>query len=311
MGWKAAITTSWRNGSNPTSAQPNISARDLETRAKEREDAGDPEAAMELLLAMHEARPTSGAVTLAHELSMRHPNTFAAKGCPIHGGKSRIPARIPIPAATHHQEDPSLALASPRERESATASRVAVAPSPMADISRALMLQNGCSTSHSAVVAGDVGSTGDETRLWEMGKEGEKPWERRWHGPNGFKPPTSLRSPSNDYLHVAAAGSGITYPSSSTEVPPKQWRNFTLSQLNAFDGSQRAPTKRGGATMMSKPRPIYVAIRGNVYDASAGRHLYGPVSKIEQGLGEKMEDSGCYAFSTADATTIRTRIQGI
>lgn len=55
-------------------------------------------------------------------------------------------------------------------------------------------------------------------------------------------------------------------------------RNFTVLQLNTFDGSVPAPKVRGGEIKAGKARPIYIALRGEVYDASAGRNLYGPVS---------------------------------
>ncbi|CAM9613941.1 unnamed protein product, partial [Choristocarpus tenellus] len=66
-------------------------------------------------------------------------------------------------------------------------------------------------------------------------------------------------------------------------------RNFTLAQLQFFDGSEM-PQK---GSSPPEPRPIYIALKGIVYDASAGRELYGPRGKYSALAG--CEASRCVA----------------
>ena len=92
--------------------------------------------------------------------------------------------------------------------------------------------------------------------------ECETPWERGWQAPEEFAPPPE----SNKSVSRPGVGdlAGL--------------RNFTVAQLNVFDGSIDKGVKRGGVVKAGKARPIYIALRGKVYDASTGRHLYGQVS---------------------------------
>lgn len=46
-------------------------------------------------------------------------------------------------------------------------------------------------------------------------------------------------------------------------------RDFTIAELNTFDG--------GESPLSQKPHPIFISLRGTVYDASDGRGIYGPV----------------------------------
>lgn len=129
------------------------------------------------------------------------------------------------------------------------------------------------------------------------------PWERGWQGREGFKPPSSAiadtgSTASNNVAGTAAAfGAGLSPSSSSltgtggqsdaldggdAEATKLARRNFTVQQLNAFDGGCSAPRMRGGEVRAGKQRPIYIALKGEVYDASVGRHLYGPVSGDRQ-----------------------------
>ena len=114
------------------------------------------------------------------------------------------------------------------------------------------------------------------------------PWERGWQGPEGFKPPPSSSASCSNHAPSPEFGSTSISSSSPQRVAEEGvsgreqaglLRNFTISQLNAFDGGVPAPVVRGGVMKALKPRPIYIALRGDVYDASAGKHLYGPVSK--------------------------------
>lgn len=124
-------------------------------------------------------------------------------------------------------------------------------------------------------------------------RDGKTPWERGWRGPKGFKPPaTSLSSSSSQSGHDRNAAAAAPAAAGDAGLPlsrrrigggvaalsQSSLRNFTVAQLNSFNGSVRAPAMRGGVLRAGKPRPIYVALRGKVYDVSAGRDLYGPVS---------------------------------
>ncbi len=118
---------------------------------------------------------------------------------------------------------------------------------------------------------------------------GTLPWERGWQGPRDFKPPPSSSASATISDPATATASEPRTLSSRRKREPKggdpaaggaaaRRRNFTVSQLNLFDGSVPAPISRGGEAKARKARPIYIALRGEVYDASAGRNLYGPVS---------------------------------
>lgn len=115
------------------------------------------------------------------------------------------------------------------------------------------------------------------------------PWERGWQGPEGFKPPPSSSSSNPTSPPADLISTSLSSPKRETEAAEEGGlgigreqavfsRNFTVSQLNAFDGGAPAPVVRGGVNKAKKARPIYIALQGEVYDASAGKHLYGPVS---------------------------------
>lgn len=137
------------------------------------------------------------------------------------------------------------------------------------------------------------------------------PWERGWQGPEGFKPPSAAAvaaSSSSVSSKITAGNAGdsaaVTFepasPSRNSMSGPVEAaaggggglagkkaimrRNFTVSQLNSFNGSAPAPKVRGGEIKAGKARPIYIALRGEVYDASAGTLLYGPVSDARQAV---------------------------
>ncbi|CAM9444549.1 unnamed protein product [Ectocarpus sp. 13 AM-2016] len=49
-------------------------------------------------------------------------------------------------------------------------------------------------------------------------------------------------------------------------------RDFTIAELNTFDG--------GESPLCRKPHPIFISLRGTVYDASTGRGIYGPSGEL-------------------------------
>ena len=104
------------------------------------------------------------------------------------------------------------------------------------------------------------------------GAEGsETPWDRGWQASDDFEPPSEGKLPGDAEVGDMAS----------------ELRNFTIAQLNPFDGGIEKGVERGGVVKAGKTRPIYIALRGWVYDASAGRHLYGPVS-IERSICESV-----------------------
>ncbi|CAM9362309.1 unnamed protein product [Discosporangium mesarthrocarpum] len=109
--------------------------------------------------------------------------------------------------------------------------------------------------------APEVLSEGDSiSRTISSPTQGEEtPWERGWQGPEDFKPPEKTgtdRCQEEETNGVRGQGGG---------------RNFTIDQLRHFDGDVNPRSK--------DPRPIYIALRRVVYDATAGAELYGPGGK--------------------------------
>ncbi|KAM0858371.1 hypothetical protein ACQ4PT_047870 [Festuca glaucescens] len=71
--------------------------------------------------------------------------------------------------------------------------------------------------------------------------------------------PASPHSPSRNTYHTHTH----TLTHKAREVKIEMATELTAAQLRAYDGSDAS-------------KPIYVAIRGKVYDVSAGRGFYGP-----------------------------------
>ncbi|CAN0535449.1 unnamed protein product, partial [Ectocarpus sp. 8 AP-2014] len=301
---------------------------------------------MEALLASHD-QGSSRAVTLAHELSQRHPaGAFGANRCPlsVRSPRRKVGAGVEAGASA----DPEASSAAVADADAAAAAAVSViTPAPAAAVAsltsevlrladdnndgatgeqgkhcersppsgeeRTHLLLSGESASSATVAGpGSQAAATTATGALDPGKRidhggGEPttttllPWERGWRGREGFKPPPSSSSAlpdtgstaSRDAPGTAAAfGAGLSPSSSSltdtggqsenaldggdAEATKLVRRNFTVRQLNAFDGGCSAPRMMGGEARAAKQRPIYIALKGEVYDASAGRHLYGP-----------------------------------
>lgn len=217
---------------------PATTIDELEVRVKKYENDGDIRGAMELLLAHHNANLTrSHAVKLAHDLSQRYPDIFGSDGCPVRGGEG-----ITTASSGDKSSVSSTPIAEPVEMHPERADEDDEDDKDDKDLGEPIQ------TAGTSVV--------DKPR-----KQGETPWERGWKGPEHFRPPSQESS-----THV---------PRADGEAPSR--RNFTIAQLNTFDGSYPVETTKH-VTKESSPRPIYIAVRGTVYDASAGRDLYGPVS---------------------------------
>lgn len=245
-----SITKSWQwtqtiaDGAERKQEGPSSSLRAQKLEAEE-----DFAGAMQALLGSHHAGD-SQAVMLAHELCRRHPDAFEAKGCPVlsqrgerETGQSVVAARATVAAPSQMQEMAGTA-----------ARNVAVR------------------------VSMEAGETTAVGQLQQKQTEGETPWERGWQGSEGFQPPSSSR-PATGSAHSSSAKS----PGDVSIHYVVELRNFTIAQLNVFNGGLPALLKRGG--VIRKPRPIYIALRGNVYDASTGRDLYGLVSESKLTFG--------------------------
>lgn len=280
MGSIAGIVTSWWNGT--TSSAPVGSTHhihELESKAREREEAGDLEDAMELLLEMHEASHTSEAVRLAHELAVRHPDVFEAKGCPVRGGNQHT---APAAVAVLVTASASASADEDDERVPSLVSRLVAEPteaSPAMGAAASPNDETSVDCEPALASSGTVDAQKSGTPSANVRKQGhghcETPWERGWQGPRDFKPPSPYsRSPVVGSSHGAESSS---IRPASLDLSRSCLRNFTIAQLNTFDGGQPAPNKGRWDTIARKPRPIYISIRGNVYDASAGRDLYGSV----------------------------------
>lgn len=231
---------------------------ELEVRAKGLETAGDFDGAMEALLASHRAG-SSRAVTLAHELSQRNADAFQAKGCPAHrSGDEAVVAPLATTAA---------AAAAGRGNNAVSSLNV-----PSLEDRRDPASENKTRREDEANATSMAAA--EEVVAVQRGN-GETPWERAWVGPEGFTPPASIDHAARDQSSASSRDTGVAGGGGQCTSTR---RNFTVAQLNAFDGGVAAPSKRGGLMKAGKPRPVYIALRGNVYDASAGRNLYGPVS---------------------------------
>uniref|UniRef100_A0A7S1ZS28 Cytochrome b5 heme-binding domain-containing protein n=1 Tax=Trieres chinensis TaxID=1514140 RepID=A0A7S1ZS28_TRICV len=62
---------------------------------------------------------------------------------------------------------------------------------------------------------------------------------------------------------------------------PDPLNNFTSVQLLHFDGGEDSVGKKKGE------KPVYLSVKGVVYDASKGRHLYGPGGPFEVYAGRE------------------------
>lgn len=248
-----SITKSWQwtqiiaDGAERKQAGPSSSVRAQKLEAEE-----DFAGAMQVLLGSHHAGD-SQAVMLAHELCRRHPDAFEAKGCPVLSQRGERETGQSVVAAR--------------------ATTVVAAPSQMQEMAGT------AARNVAARVSMEAGETTAGGELQQKQNEGETPWERGWQGSEGFKPPSSSRPAIGSPDSSAAKSPGDVSIQYAVEL-----RNFTIAQLNVFNGGLPALLKRGGITR--KPRPIYIALRGNVYNASTGRDLYGPVreSKLKFGF---------------------------
>lgn len=318
---KAATATA----SVPVGGGPEHDDELLETRVRELETAGDLDGVTALLLSAWTKQGSSRAVTLAHELSKRHPAEAFQMGCPLQQGNRDLNVRperehdagaaddslavttlagstrsdafaadtgIDLAAGKVSGEDdergsPSAALTPARKGrgggEAFPTSNIAEATPPTSKVGNDGDVRGGGGSD------GEAPSPATPTRSTSSTSNTDTaqttPWERGWQGPKGFKPP-----PSSSFSNTASNSSPSPGFGSSSLSPRKRDaeegdlgaavpRNFTVLQLNAFDGGVPAPVVRGGETRAKEPRPIYIALRGDVYDASAGRNLYGPVRR--------------------------------
>ncbi|CAM9228459.1 unnamed protein product [Ectocarpus sp. 4 AP-2014] len=210
--------------------------------------------------------------------------------------------------------------------------------SPPSDAERTHLLLSDASPSATAAGLGSQAAATTATGALEPGKtidhgRGEPttttllPWERGWQGREGFKPPPSSSAladtgstASRDAAGTAAAFGASLSPSSSSftetgvqsdngldggdaEATKLTRRNFTVRQLNAFDGGCSAPRMRGGEARAGKQRPIYIALKGEVYDASAGRHLYGPGGEYSEFAGHDISRRVAHGASHSDRSS--------
>eukprot|EP00904_Undaria_pinnatifida_P003760 jgi/Undpi1/13385/HiC_scaffold_8.g03044.m1 len=326
-----------REAAPPSGSRPSHlpeSSAVLETRARKLEKTGDFDGAMEALLVSHSAG-SSQAVMLAHDLAQRHPGTFQSKGCPV--GPTSKPAAADTTTSSAAGDyrggggggggggdgDLSDQFSAPsvgKSAEQRTSERDAL-PSAVDRTS---------DVDPSALSPGEstMGPAAATPPPPPPESDGQTPWERGWHGPEGFKPPQShgvtvsaaataagseavLPAPenalyssvnsNNDVVHkrgrfreggggagggdILGGSSGEALGGNASNAAAKGLRNFTVAQLNAFDGSVAAPVTRGGLVRAGVARPVYIALKGNVYDASAGNDLYGPGGKYTEFAG--------------------------
>ncbi|CAM9377444.1 unnamed protein product [Ectocarpus fasciculatus] len=158
------------------------------------------------------------------------------------------------------------------------------------------------------------------------------PWERGWQGREGFKPPSSATADTGSTARHSATGTAAAFgagssPSSSSsaetggqsdtldggdaEATKLARRNFTVRQLNAFDGGSSAPRMRGGEVRAGKQRPIYIALKGEVYDASAGRKLYGPGGEYSEFAGHDISRRVAHGASRSDRPLDDLSLEGL
>ncbi|CAM9123614.1 unnamed protein product [Ectocarpus sp. 12 AP-2014] len=364
-------SSSRRTGSTGTSTSTHgrSTAAALEKRAEELEAAGDLDGAMEALLASHD-QGSSRAVTLAHELSQRHPvGAFGANRCPLSVRSSRRKVVAGVEAGA--SADPEASSAAVADADAAAPAAVSVvAPAPAAAVTslpsevladgnndgargvpeehcersppsgeeRTHLTLSGEGASATAAGPGSHAAATTSTGALEPGRRidhggGEPttttllPWERGWQGREGFKPPPSSSAipdtgstASRDAPGTAAAfGAGLSPSSSSltemggqsenvleggdAEATKLARRNFTVRQLNAFHGGCSAPRIRGGEARAGKQRPIYIALKGEVYDASAGGHLYGPGGEYSEFAGHDISRRVAHGASHSDRSS--------
>lgn len=307
----------------------------LEMQVNELETAGDLDGAAALLLAAWTKKGSTRAVTLAHELSQRHPAQAFQMGCPLQQG-NRVSELAPTRREQEEEHDaagaaadgcgsgptpgvstseavaPNTGIGAAPERASDEIDERELPPAAITRESRSSGGGDAIAIIAEATTPSSSGNGNDANDERNCGGgDGETPspptpttnstvttpWERGWQGPEGFKPPPPQSSSSNSSSSGTAAAANPTPSSESgstslSSLSPKRKaeegdsggkqavipRNFTVSQLNAFDGGVPAPIVRGGVIKAKEARPIYIALRGVVYDASAGRNLYGPVS---------------------------------
>ena len=295
----------WAPPSGSRPSYPSESPSVLEMRAEGFEKTGDFDGAMEALLASHFAG-SSQAVKLAHELSKRHPGAFQSKGCPVRLGVGSTP--------TPKQAGANTALASSVVSGgyggggcTAAPSEPLTAPSSVGHSAE----QSGELASDVGPARAGEPTIAVAAPIAAAASDGQTPWERGWYGPVGFKPPPSDGAPPAAAVPAAAAaydsisptsenaptsmkrggtsgrrgrsgGSGndirvVWGGNSSSNATTAGLRNFTVAQLNGFDGGVPVPISRGGLVRSGKARPVYIALKGKVYDASSGNDLYGPV----------------------------------
>lgn len=297
----------------------------LEIRVKELERTGDLDGAAALLLSAWTTKGSSRAVTLAHELSQRYPKLAFQVGCPVQQGNRAsglAPRREQEHDAGDYAADDSTPATSAVSTSEAVAPTTGSGTAPERgsgqDDERGSPSATLSPESTSSGGGGEIAiteaapSVGPNDKRDGRASDGETPspstpptntttttpWERGWQGPEGFKPPPTLSSSNSS--SATAANRTPSPDIGSTSLSSRKrgveesdlggdqagvTRNFTISQLNAFDGGVPAPVVRGGVIKAKEARPIYIALRGEVYDASAGRHLYGPVSAYMIGHG--------------------------
>lgn len=271
------------------------SPANLERWAEKLEGEGKLEEAMSKLMKSH-AAGSSNAGKLAHELSQRHPEAFdvmrclmiqpgmKASGAAPGGNPSLVESSQTIPSSS-----PGYPLRACRSRHVvADVSSAAADPCLAINVDSRTRVDPGDPTTRNrqqkqlrdlpgtnvvtdpkpqsyrvADVPYEYKKVDNKQNLAEprQANDGETPWNRGWRAPKEFDPPlesnTSVTKASVDDL--------------------ARLRNFTVAQLNVFDGGMDKGAKRGGVVKAGKARPIYIALRGTVYDASTGRHLYGQV----------------------------------
>lgn len=123
-------SSSRRTGSTGTSTSTHgcSTAAALEKLAEELEAAGDLDGAMEALLASHD-HGSSRAVTLAHELSQRHPaGAFGANRCPLSVRSPRRKSGAGVEAGA--SADPEASSAAVADADAATSAAVCNRPCP-------------------------------------------------------------------------------------------------------------------------------------------------------------------------------------
>ncbi|CAM9368822.1 unnamed protein product [Scytosiphon promiscuus] len=280
----------------------------LELRAEELEKAGDLEGALRALKESHD-RGSPRAVTLAHDLYQRHPgDEFRTKGCPMGingfgqaGGLSAAASAAAARAAPAPGTDvPAASTCTAPEARLASAGVTAAAAALPAEGDRASepggeprkSTEERGSSSAARKDGTPYHGNGEDAGAaveWARGENQATVTQksaafRGWQGPEGFKPPRSAVTGSTTINEIAAGTAAV-----QAESSPPSSRNVNAGAhgdgLNAFDGGFPVPRRRGGEIKVGTPRPIYIALRGEVYDASAGSNLYGPGGEYSEFAG--------------------------